>query len=79
VITVGLCFYAYHNDARGRSIIGEICIIAGSFYNLIDRVLYGGVIDFIILSYANVSWPVFNIADVMIVIGVGFLIFQYEK
>jgi signal peptidase II len=79
VITAGLCWYACHRYIRGGSIIGEVFIIAGSLSNLVDRVIYNGVIDFIILSYGNMSWPVFNIADAVIVLGVGILIFQYEK
>lgn len=78
-VTAALCWYAYYNYTGGMSIIGEVCIIAGSFSNLIDRVLYSGVIDFIILSYGNLSWPVFNIADAVIVFGIGMLVFQYEK
>jgi len=78
-VTVALCWYAYHNYLRGNAVIGETCIIAGSLCNLIDRVIYNGVIDFIILSYGNLSWPVFNVADAAIVIGVGILVFQYEK
>lgn len=79
MVTAALCCYAYYNYVRGSSIIGEVCIVAGSLCNLVDRVIYNGVIDFIILSYGNVSWPVFNIADAMIVFGVGMLVFQYEK
>ena len=78
-ITIALCWYAYYNYTRGISIIGEVCIIAGSLSNLIDRAVYNGVIDFIILSYGNLSWPAFNIADAVIVFGVGMLVFQYEK
>lgn len=78
-VTALLCVYTYHNYVRGASIAGETLIIAGSIFNLIDRVIYGGVIDFIVLSYGNVSWPVFNIADAAIVVGVGILVFQHEK
>ena len=78
-VTMALCWYAYRNYVRGNVIIGETCIIAGSLCNLIDRVVYNGVIDFIILSYGHLSWPVFNVADAAIVIGVGILVFQYEK
>lgn len=70
IITMLLCWHAYRVYKKGNSIIGHICIIAGSFSNIIDRALYGGVIDFIVLSYKNYSWPVFNIADVAIVCGV---------
>jgi len=79
VITAGLCWHAYQQYLCGNSIFAEVCIIAGSVSNLIDRVVYSGVIDFIILSYGNLSWPVFNIADAVIVFGVGMLFFQYEK
>jgi signal peptidase II len=79
IITALLCGYAYQRYMQGNSIVAEVCIIAGSCCNLIDRVIYGGVIDFILLSYGTVSWPVFNIADAMIVFGVGLFIFRYEK
>ena len=79
IITAGFCAYAYQEYRRGVSIVGEVCIIAGSVCNLVDRVVYGGVIDFIVLSWGNISWPVFNIADAVIVLGVGILVFQYEK
>jgi signal peptidase II len=79
VITVGLCWYAYHRYVHGDSIIAETCIIAGSIANLVDRIVYHGVIDFIILSYGSLSWPVFNVADAMIVLGVGLLLLRYEK
>jgi len=37
--------------------------------NLIDRLLYGYVIDFIDIYYQNWHWPVFNIADSAITVG----------
>ena len=79
VITAMLCWFAYYNYKRGNSILAEVCIITGSVSNLIDRAIYGGVIDFIILSYGNLSWPVFNVADMMIVFGVGLLAMRFEK
>lgn len=79
MITVLFCWQAYYNYMRGTTILGEVCIIAGSFSNLVDRIMYGGVVDFIVLSYNTFSWPVFNVADVAIVCGVGILIFCYEK
>jgi lipoprotein signal peptidase len=41
--------------------------LGGAASNLIDRVRHGGIVDFIDLKI----WPVFNIADAAIVIGVG--------
>lgn len=79
IITAFLCWHAYDTYKKGHSIIGHVCIITGSIANLIDRAVYGGVIDFILLSYQHYSWPVFNIADVAIVCGVALLIFVDEK
>lgn len=78
-ITGALCWHACDTYKKGHPIIGHVCIITGSIANLIDRAIYGGVIDFILLSYKHYSWPVFNIADVAIVYGVALLIFVDEQ
>lgn len=52
-------------------------ILGGAVGNLIDRIQYGYVIDFIHVHYADVwHYPVFNIADCGIVIGVALMIFD---
>ena len=50
-------------------------LLGGAIGNLIDRVLYGAVIDFIDLRI----WPVFNIADSSVTISIIFLIFAVWK
>ncbi|MFC1624135.1 signal peptidase II [Candidatus Omnitrophota bacterium] len=50
-----------------------ILIVAGAFGNLIDRLRFGYVVDFIDLRI----WPVFNIADTSITIGAILLIFTF--
>ena len=49
-------------------------IIGGALGNLVDRVLYGAVIDFVHLHYGTFSWYVFNVADAAIVVGVAALL-----
>ncbi|QDQ29171.1 lipoprotein signal peptidase [Chitinimonas arctica] len=44
-------------------------ILGGALGNVIDRVLYGHVIDFIQLYYGQFYWPAFNIADSAICVG----------
>jgi signal peptidase II len=79
VITAVVCWLAYRNYKKQMFILGEVCVITGSICNLLDRIVYAGVIDFIVLSYGKWTWPVFNIADMMIVMGVGLLFLRYEK
>lgn len=45
-------------------------LIGGMFSNLIDRVFYKHVVDFISFTILNYKFPVFNIADIGITIGV---------
>jgi len=44
-------------------------ILGGALGNVIDRILYGHVIDFIDVYYRNWHWPAFNLADSAIVVG----------
>ncbi len=50
-------------------------ILGGALGNVLDRLMYGAVVDFIDLHYANWHWPAFNIADSAICIGAGLIIF----
>lgn len=55
---------------RDINIFWHIFIIAGAYSNLLDRVLYKGVIDFIDFYIKSWHWPTFNVADICIVLGV---------
>jgi signal peptidase II len=49
-------------------------ILGGALGNLIDRVVQGYVVDFIVVYYQGYYFPAFNIADAAITIGAGLLI-----
>ncbi|MGB5179856.1 MAG: signal peptidase II [Gammaproteobacteria bacterium] len=51
-----------------------VLILGGAAGNLIDRVVYGYVIDFIDVFYGSWHWPTFNIADSAIFVGAFLLI-----
>ena len=51
-------------------------ILAGAVGNLIDRIAYAYVIDFIDVHYKHYHWPVFNIADSLICMGAALLILE---
>ncbi len=65
-------YYDLHKFTR----IGVALLLAGAIGNLIDRVRLGYVIDFISVKLINAyDFPVFNIADISIVIGTVFIMF----
>ncbi len=71
VVLAGLAFVwlRYHPD--GRFIVIALGLVTGgTLGNLTDRVLAGRVTDFFYLHY----WPVFNVADSAIVVGVAVLV-----
>lgn len=51
-------------------------ILGGALGNVVDRLLYGAVIDFLDVHAAAYHWPAFNLADSAITLGVVFLIWQ---
>ena len=51
-------------------------ISSGALGNAIDRVYFGGVIDFIDFFIYNFHWPAFNFADIFITLGVILLLFD---
>ena len=61
---------------RGLAHAGYAFIIAGAFGNLIDRALFGYVIDYVLFHTATWSFAVFNLADSFITIGAGCVILE---
>lgn len=57
-----------------REAIAWTLILGGAIGNLIDRILFGYVIDFLDVYYGAWHWPAFNIADSAITLGVGLLL-----
>lgn len=54
-------------------------VLGGAIGNLIDRVLYGEVIDFLDCFWGSYHWPAFNVADSFITVGVTITLFILIK
>ncbi|MCZ4090537.1 signal peptidase II [Sinorhizobium psoraleae] len=54
--------------------LGYAMIIAGALGNLVDRLIFGYVIDYILFHTASWSFAVFNLADSFITVGAGSII-----
>lgn len=57
-------------------VIGFSLILGGGLGNLIDRVLYDYVIDFVLVGIGRLRTGVFNVADIAITVGVGLLFWR---
>lgn len=54
-------------------------VVGGAIGNLIDRIYFGVVTDFVLWHYGTHEWPVFNVADVVLVVGVGLMFIDIQK
>ena len=52
-------------------------IIGGAVGNLVDRVRFGAVVDFLDFHIGGAHWPAFNVADIFICVGVGLYILNW--
>jgi signal peptidase II len=59
--------------------IGFALMLSGALGNLIDRVLFGYVIDFLDFYIGNAHWPAFNVADSAIFVGAVLMIYDSFK
>ena len=76
LIIVGFVLWIWRRTAKDRSFahLGFAMIIAGALGNLVDRFLYGHVIDYVLFHTETWSFAVFNLADSFITVGAGFVI-----
>ena len=51
-------------------------LLGGIYGNLFDRIIYRSVIDYLSFSVFNYSFPIFNLADIGITVGVGLIILE---
>lgn len=69
-----VCLYLVNvlisEELRKYETLALLMILSGGLGNLIDRVVWGHVIDFIHFYYENYSFYIFNLADTFITIGV---------
>ena len=77
-VNVGLIYFL----VKSKGIYGYLfaLIIGGSLGNLLDRIYYYAVPDFIDLHLGNYHWFIFNVADIFITVGIiGLIIVELLK
>ena len=72
IVAIVAILIFFHQTPRENKMvrIALILIFSGAIGNLIDRILYQEVIDFLDFYYGSYHWPAFNVADSCITIGV---------
>jgi signal peptidase II len=77
IISVILTIWLYRLKKHETLLaIALTLVLGGAIGNLIDRLAYGYVIDFLDVYYQTAHWPAFNIADSAISLGVLFMILE---
>ena len=75
VAVVAFGFMLYKTDKEQVTTrLGYVLIMSGALGNLIDRLFYGYVRDFLDFIIFGYDYPIFNVADMALCIGVGLLI-----
>lgn len=82
IIIVSFFLFKYYHRINTFTKIAFSLLLAGAVGNLIDRIRFGYVVDFISVRLFNVyDYPVFNIADISIVLGtiIVVILILFEK
>ena len=72
-------FILKEGELSNYDILSYSMLIGGIFGNLLDRIIYGYVIDYFSFIIFNMNFPVFNLADVFIVISVFLIIIKLGR
>lgn len=84
VISVLLIFWMYQTPTQQKLLLTSYALIlSGAIGNVMDRINYGYVVDFLHFYYQNWHFPAFNVADIAISIGAFLMIldvyFDHKK
>jgi len=81
VVAIAVVIYLFLRETY-RSLANRIllgCILGGAIGNLVDRARLGWVVDFIDIGVGSVRWPVFNVADSAVTLGVLILAWNLAR
>lgn len=81
IIMVMIVYYLIRYKPQSKLLrISLALILSGAIGNLIDRIGYKYVVDFIMIHYKDIYYfPTFNVADMLVVIGTAFLAIYLMK
>ena len=72
-----IVYYLIKSNPRNLMLVGSLTLIfGGAVGNLIDRLRFGAVVDFLDVYIGSAHWPAFNVADSAITIGAILMIWE---
>lgn len=75
VVGAGIAIWMARLKADQRLLLGSLALVlGGAVGNLIDRMRFGYVIDFVAVHWEHHYFPAFNVADAAITIGAGLML-----
>ena len=78
IATIGIIYYFMESMPYQKlTRFGLILLFSGMIGNLIDRIAFGYVRDFIDFIIFGYDFPIFNVADIAITVGVGLMILEF--
>ncbi|GLB53021.1 lipoprotein signal peptidase [Neptunitalea chrysea] len=77
IVLLGLFYYAIHKTDTNLKFVALTFIIGGGIGNIIDRVLYSSVTDFMYIEIGSLHTGIFNMADVSVTLGGITLLLQW--
>ncbi len=78
-LAAGLILYLYRKTVDTHPFLssGFALIFGGAIGNLIDRVRFGRVTDFLDVYIGDLHWPVFNVADSAVTVGTAIFLYHF--
>lgn len=79
LLLVALAVLAMRGRWPRRALLGVALFVAGGASNLVDRITYGMVIDFMNVGIGPVRTGIFNVADMAIMLGSGIIVLEGNR
>ena len=74
-----IIYYIYKDKLNKYKVVYYSLLLGGIFGNLIDRIIYNKVIDYLDFNIFNFNAPIFNLADTFIFFGVVLILLEGVK
>lgn len=75
-VVAGIVWYIRRMRASGSMLLltGLGMVLGGAVGNFLDRAIYGEVVDFLQFNFGSYTFPIFNVADIGITVGVAMIV-----